>query len=98
MGGTEDGDDIVRFALGLLDHVKTIRLSKEVSEGTTHLLCGMKHSTELPRQLPNHVFSRLARRIQKGPPSLIHTAHSVHVLTHVHVSLGHCRAAKHTRC
>ena len=30
MGDTADGDDIVRFALALLDHVKTTRLSKEV--------------------------------------------------------------------
>ena len=30
VGGTDDGDDIVRFALTLLDHVKTTRLTKEV--------------------------------------------------------------------
>ena len=30
VGDASDGDDVVRFALGLLDHVKTTRLSKEV--------------------------------------------------------------------
>ena len=30
VGGIDDGDDIVRFALTLLDHVKTTRLTKEV--------------------------------------------------------------------
>ena len=39
VGGTEDGDDLVRFALGLLDHVKTIRLSKEVSEELYTVWC-----------------------------------------------------------
>ena len=30
VGDASDGDDVVRFALGLLDHVKTTRLSREV--------------------------------------------------------------------
>ncbi|CAI8047981.1 Coiled-coil domain-containing protein 47 [Geodia barretti] len=32
LGGIDDGDDIVRFALTLLDHVKTTRLTKEAKE------------------------------------------------------------------
>ena len=30
VGSADDGDDLVRFALTLLDHVKTTRLTKEV--------------------------------------------------------------------
>ena len=36
VGGDDDGDDMVRLALGLLDHVKTIRLSKEVGGMACH--------------------------------------------------------------
>jgi hypothetical protein len=32
LGDAGDGDDVVRFALGLLDHVKTTRLSREAKE------------------------------------------------------------------
>ena len=53
MGGAEEGDDIVRFALTLLDHVKTTRLSKEVggaSEYVTHgsMFLSSIHINEAP--------------------------------------------------
>ena len=35
-GGGESEDEMVKFALGLLDHVKSTRLSKEVGGASTH--------------------------------------------------------------
>ena len=35
-GGGEGEDEMVQFALGLLDHVKSTRLSKEVGGASTH--------------------------------------------------------------
>ena len=75
-GGGEGEDEMVQFALGLLDHVKSTRLSKEVGGASTHTHTDMCESTKcLSLSLYSQAKEKALRnrnRVAQGKEKLQH--------------------------